>query len=423
MAYINENYLKLPGNYLFAEVARRVAAFRSEHPDAEVIRLGIGDVTLPLPAVSIEAMHTAVDEMAKKETFRGYGPEQGYDFLIDAIIERNYTSRGLSVERDEVFVSDGSKSDCGNIQEIFSSDAVVAITDPVYPVYLDTNVMAGRTGALGTDGRFEGVVYLPSTEENGFAPSLPDRPVDMIYLCCPNNPTGTTLSRAELAKWVSYARENDAVILFDAAYAAYITEPDVPHSIYELDGARDVAIEFRSFSKTAGFTGTRCGYTVIPKTVTAKAKDGSRHPLNALWSRRHSTKFNGTAYIVQRGAAAIYTDEGQKQAVRSRSLGLRRRERALYLAQDAEPDAVLDVFRQAAPRGERRRHSRRGLRSLRRGVFPAHRFRRSRGHGKSRRPHSRKTGRIKTLPPAKSPHKQESLEFCPNFLETAKRRS
>lgn len=313
MAYINENYLKLPGNYLFAEVARRVAAFRSENPDADVIRLGIGDVTLPLPAASIEAMHAAVDEMGKRETFRGYGPEQGYDFLIDAIIERNYASRGLAVERDEIFVSDGSKSDCGNIQEIFSSDAVVAITDPVYPVYLDTNVMAGRTGPLGADGRFEGVVYLPCTEENNFSPALPDRPVDMIYLCCPNNPTGTTLSRSELKKWVDYARQTDAVILFDAAYAAYVTEPDVPRSIYEIDGARSAAIEFRSFSKTAGFTGTRCGYTVIPKTLTAKAKDGSRHPLNALWSRRHSTKFNGTAYIVQRGAAAIYTEEGQKQ--------------------------------------------------------------------------------------------------------------
>ena len=313
MAYINENYLKLPGNYLFAEVARRVAAFRSENPDADVIRLGIGDVTLPLPAASIEAMHAAVDEMGKRETFRGYGPEQGYDFLIDAIIERNYASRGLAVERDEIFVSDGSKSDCGNIQEIFSSDAVVAITDPVYPVYLDTNVMAGRTGPLGADGRFEGVVYLPCTEENNFSPALPDRPVDMIYLCCPNNPTGTTLSRSELRKWVDYARQTDAVILFDAAYAAYVTEPDVPRSIYEIDGARSAAIEFRSFSKTAGFTGTRCGYTVIPTTLTARAKDGSRHPLNALWSRRHSTKFNGTAYIVQRGAAAIYTDEGQKQ--------------------------------------------------------------------------------------------------------------
>ena len=313
MAYINENYLKLPGNYLFAEVARRVAAYRDEHPDADVIRLGIGDVTLPLPTVSIEAMHAAVDEMGKEETFRGYGPERGYDFLIDAIIERNYASRNIAIERDEIFVSDGSKSDCGNIQEIFSKDSVVAITDPVYPVYLDTNVMAGRTGSLDANGRFEGVVYLPSTEENGFSPALPVRPVDMIYLCCPNNPTGTTLSRADLKKWVDYARENDAIILFDAAYAAYITEPNVPRSIYELDGARDVAIEFRSFSKTAGFTGTRCGYTVIPKAVTAKATDGSRYPLNVLWSRRHSTKFNGTAYIVQRGAAAIYTDEGQKQ--------------------------------------------------------------------------------------------------------------
>ena len=313
MAYINENYLKLPGNYLFSEVARRVAAYREEQPKAEIIRLGIGDVTLPLPAASISAMHAAVDEMAKKETFRGYGPEQGYDFLIDAIIENNYASRGLKISQSEVFVSDGSKSDCGNIQEIFSADASIAITDPVYPVYLDTNVMAGRTGALGADGRFAGVCYLPSTEENDFAPALPDRPVDMVYLCCPNNPTGTTLSRAELTKWVNYARENDAVILFDAAYAAYITEPDIPRSIYEIEGAREVAIEFRSFSKTAGFTGTRCGYTVIPQTVTAKAKDGSRHPLNALWSRRHSTKFNGTAYIVQRGAAAIYTPEGQKQ--------------------------------------------------------------------------------------------------------------
>ncbi len=313
MAYINENYFKLPGNYLFAEVARRVVAYRNTHPAADVIRLGIGDVTLPLPAASVEAMRQAAAELGHRETFRGYGPEQGYDFLINAIINHNYKKCGLTVEADEVFVSDGSKSDCGNIQEIFAVDNVVAITDPVYPVYLDTNVMAGRTGALGPDGRFAGVVYLPSTAENGFAPALPETRADMIYLCCPNNPTGTTLSRAELAKWVAYARENDAVILFDAAYAAYITEPDVPHSIYEIEGAREVAIEFRSFSKTAGFTGTRCGYTVVPKTVTAKAKDGSRHPLNALWNRRHSTKFNGTAYIVQRGAAAIYTDEGQEQ--------------------------------------------------------------------------------------------------------------
>ena len=313
MAHINENYLKLPGNYLFAEIARRVAAYRAAHPEAAILRLGIGDVTLPLPAASIAAMHDAVDEMARAETFRGYGPEQGYDFLIDAIIAHNYTARGISVERDEVFVSDGSKSDCGNIQEIFSADDIVAVTDPVYPVYLDTNVMAGRTGALGEDGRFADVVYLPSLPENDFSPALPDRPVDMVYLCSPNNPTGTALSRDGLKKWVDYARENDAVLLFDAAYAAYITEPDVPRSVYEIEGAREVAVEFRSFSKTAGFTGTRCGYTVIPKSLTAGAKDGSRHPLNALWSRRHSTKFNGTAYIVQRGAAAIYTEEGQKQ--------------------------------------------------------------------------------------------------------------
>lgn len=313
MAYINENYLKLPGNYLFAEVARRVTSFKESHPNADIIRLGIGDVTLPLPEVTIDAMQKAVAEMGHQETFHGYGPEQGYDFLINAIVEHNYTRRGIKVTPDEVFVSDGSKSDCGNIQEIFGTDNVVAITDPVYPVYLDTNVMAGRTGGLKSDGHFEGVVYLPSTAENDFAPALPKEHVDLLYLCCPNNPTGTTLSRTELKKWVDYARENDTVILFDAAYAAYITEPDVPRSIYEIEGGREVAVEFRSFSKTAGFTGTRCGYTIVPKTLTAKAKDGSRHPLNALWNRRHSTKFNGTAYIVQRGAAAIYTPEGERQ--------------------------------------------------------------------------------------------------------------
>ena len=313
MAYINENYLKLPGNYLFAEVARRVAAFRSEHPDAEIIRLGIGDVTLPLPAVSIEAMHAAVDEMAKKETFRGYGPEQGYDFLIDAIIERNYASRGLKVERDEVFVSDGSKSDCGNIQEIFSSDAVVAITDPVYPVYLDTNVMAGRTGEKQDNGYYAGVTYLPSTAANHFSPSLPTEHVDIIYLCCPNNPTGTTLSRDALTKWVEYAKKEDAVILFDAAYAAYITEPDVPRSIYEIPGAKDVAIEFRSFSKTAGFTGTRCGYCVVPNECRAFDASGAAVPLQPLWKRRQSTKFNGVSYPVQRAAEAACSPEGRAQ--------------------------------------------------------------------------------------------------------------
>ena len=313
MATINDNYLKLTGRYLFAEIARRVAAYKEANPDADIIRLGIGDVTQPLPQVCIEAMHKAVDDQAKAETFHGYGPEQGYSFLTEAIIKNNYTDRGIEIAPDEIFVSDGSKSDCGNIQEIFGTANKVAITDPVYPVYLDTNVMAGRTGTLQEDGHFEGVVYLPCTAENNFAPSLPTEKVDMIYLCCPNNPTGTTLSREELTKWVNYAKENESVILFDAAYAAYITEDDVPRSIYEIPGAKDVAIEFRSFSKTAGFTGTRCGYTIIPKTVKGRAADGSLVPFNKLWNRRHTTKFNGTAYIVQRGAAAIYTEEGQKQ--------------------------------------------------------------------------------------------------------------
>ena len=313
MANINENYLKLPGSYLFAEIGRRVAAYKEKNPTADIIRLGIGDVTQPLAPAVITALHQATDEMAHAETFRGYGPEQGYDFLIEAILAHNYTQRGIQIAKDEIFVSDGSKSDCGNIQEIFSVNSKVAITDPVYPVYLDTNVMAGRSGTLQTDGHFAGITYLPCTAENNFAPALPESRVDLIYLCCPNNPTGTTLSKAELTKWVNYARENEAVILFDAAYAAYITEADIPRSIYEIDGAKEVAIEFRSFSKTAGFTGTRCGYTVIPKTVMARTADGNKVELNKLWSRRHTTKFNGTAYIIQRGAAAIYTDEGQKQ--------------------------------------------------------------------------------------------------------------
>ena len=313
MATINDNYLKLPGSYLFAEIARRVAAFKEANPEADIIRLGIGDVTQPLPPACIEAMHKAVDELANADTFRGYGPEQGYSFLTDAIIEHNYKARGIDIASDEIFISDGSKSDCGNIQEIFGTDNHVAITDPVYPVYLDTNVMAGRTGTLQEDGHFEGVTYLPCDASNDFAPALPKERVDMIYLCCPNNPTGTTLSRAELKKWVDYAHENESVILFDAAYAAYVTEDDVPRSIYEIEGAKDVAIEFRSFSKTAGFTGTRCGYTIIPKTVKGRAADGSLVEFNKLWNRRHTTKFNGTAYIVQRGAAAIYTEEGQKQ--------------------------------------------------------------------------------------------------------------
>ena len=313
MATINDNYLKLPGSYLFAEIARRVAAYKEANPDADIIRLGIGDVTQPLPQVCIEAMHKAVDDQAKAETFHGYGPEQGYSFLTEAIIKHNYTDRGIEIAPDEIFVSDGSKSDCGNIQEIFGTANKVAITDPVYPVYLDTNVMAGRTGTLQDDGHFEGVVYLPCTAENNFAPDLPKEKVDMIYLCCPNNPTGTTLSREELTKWVNYAKENESVILFDAAYAAYITEDDVPRSIYEIPGAKDVAIEFRSFSKTAGFTGTRCGYTVVPHAVKGLNAKGEPVEMNALWKRRMSTKFNGVSYPVQRAAAAVYTEEGQKQ--------------------------------------------------------------------------------------------------------------
>ena len=313
MARINDNYLKLPGNYLFSEIAKRVAAYREENPQADIISLGIGDVTRPLPEASIAAMHEAVDEMGRAESFRGYGPEQGYPFLRKAILAHNYTSRGIDISADEIFISDGSKGDCGNIQELFGQDNVAAITDPVYPVYLDSNVMAGRTGDLRADGHYDNVVYLPCTAENEFAPELPEGRVDMIYLCSPNNPTGTALSAGELSKWVRYARENEAIILFDAAYAAYITEEAVPRSIYEIEGAKEVAIEFRSFSKTAGFTGTRCGYTVVPKSVRGRCRDGSLHSLHGMWNRRQTTKFNGTAYIVQRGAAAIYTEAGQKQ--------------------------------------------------------------------------------------------------------------
>ncbi len=313
MARINDNYLKLPGNYLFSEIAKRVAAYREENPQADIISLGIGDVTRPLPEASIAAMHEAVDEMGRAESFRGYGPEQGYPFLREAILAHNYTSRGIDISADEIFISDGSKGDCGNIQELFGQDNVAAITDPVYPVYLDSNVMAGRTGDLRDDGHYDNVVYLPCTAENEFAPELPEGRVDMIYLCSPNNPTGTALSAGELSKWVRYARENEAIILFDAAYAAYITEEAVPRSIYEIGGAKEVAIEFRSFSKTAGFTGTRCGYTVVPKSVRGRCRDGSLHSLHGMWNRRQTTKFNGTAYIVQRGAAAIYTEAGQKQ--------------------------------------------------------------------------------------------------------------
>ncbi|MBP2644720.1 MAG: LL-diaminopimelate aminotransferase apoenzyme [Firmicutes bacterium] len=313
MALINENYLKLQGSYLFAEIARRVATYKAQNPASNIIRLGIGDVTQPLVPAVINAMHHAVDEMAKAETFRGYGPEQGYNFLINKVIENDYAPYGITLGEDEVFISDGSKSDVGNIQELFGTNNTVAITDPVYPVYLDTNVMAGRSGKLGPDGKFPGIVYLPCTAENDFKPALPETKVDMIYLCCPNNPTGTVLPKSELKKWVDYAKKNGSVILFDAAYEAYICEDDIPHSIYEIEGADEVAIEFRSFSKLAGFTGTRCAYTVVPKKVMAVTKDGTAHSLNKLWNRRQTTKFNGVPYIVQRGAEAVYTEAGQAE--------------------------------------------------------------------------------------------------------------
>lgn len=312
MALLNENYLKLPGSYLFAEIARRVTKFKNDNPAANIIRLGIGDVTRPLPPAVIDGLHAAVDEMADEKTFRGYGPEQGYQFLIEKIIATDYLPRGIQLETDEVFVSDGSKSDVGNIQEIFGAMNRVAITDPVYPVYLDTNVMAGRTGEL-TNGKFGNVTYLECNAENDFRPALPQEKVDMIYLCVPNNPTGTTLTRTELKKWVDYARANESIILYDAAYESYIREADVPHSIYEIEGAKEVAIEFRSFSKNAGFTGTRCAFTVVPKTVLASTANGEKHPLNPLWNRRQTTKFNGVPYIVQRGAEAVYSPEGQQQ--------------------------------------------------------------------------------------------------------------
>ena len=312
MALVNEHFLKLPNNYLFSDIAKKVNAFKVSHPKTDLIRLGIGDVTRPLPQASIEAMHKAVDELANKETFHGYGPEQGYDFLIDAVIRNDYAPRGVHLEPGEVFISDGAKSDTGNIGDILRHDNSVGVTDPIYPVYIDSNVMCGRAGIL-EDGRWSNVVYLPCLSENNFVPEIPDRRIDILYLCYPNNPTGTVISKAELKKWVNYALENDTLILYDAAYEAYIQDPDIPHSIYEIKGAKKVAIEFRSFSKTAGFTGVRCGYTVVPKELTAATLEGERIPLNRMWNRRQCTKFNGTSYITQRGAEAIYTPEGKKQ--------------------------------------------------------------------------------------------------------------
>jgi LL-diaminopimelate aminotransferase len=312
MILVNENYAKLQSSYLFSEIARRVKAYQAANPDKRVIRLGIGDVTQPLPPACIAAMHKAVDEMAGAATFRGYGPEQGYDFLREAIASNDYRARGAAIDADEVFVSDGAKCDTANIQELFGPKIKIAMPDPVYPVYVDTNVMAGRTGRF-RKGRYGGLVYLPCTDANGYVPDLPAEPVDLIYLCFPNNPTGSTATREQLARWVEYARANQALILFDAAYEAFIRDPAIPHSIYEIEGARDVAIEFRSFSKTAGFTGTRCAFTVVPKSCMAYNRKGEAVPLHPLWTRRHTTKFNGVSYPVQRAAEAVYSTEGQQQ--------------------------------------------------------------------------------------------------------------
>lgn len=313
MIRINENYLKLQSSYLFSEIAKRVAAFQKAHPEKEIIKLGIGDVTRPLPPACVESFHRAVDDMASISTFKGYGPEQGYPFLRESIASHDFQARGADISADEIFVSDGAKCDTGNIQELFATDIKVAIPDPVYPVYLDTNVMAGRTGIF-KDGRYGGLVYLPCTESNQYVPQFPDEPVDLIYLCFPNNPTGATIDAAALKQWVDFARENQALILFDAAYEAFIRDPHLPHSIFEVEGAREVAIEFRSFSKTAGFTGTRCAFTVVPRSCRAFDAEGRSHNLHQFWNRRHTTKFNGVSYAVQRAAEAVYSPAGKRQA-------------------------------------------------------------------------------------------------------------
>ena len=314
MINVNENFLNLQESYLFVTIVKKVAEFAKENPDAKIIKLGVGDVTRPIPEPILEAMNKAVSEMGAKETFKGYGPEIGYDFLKEKIKEYDYKKLGIDIDISEIFISDGINSDCGNIVDLFSADNKVAIADPVYPVYLDTNVMSGRSGKYNeSTKKYENIVYLPVTAENGFIPELPKEKVDMIYLCYPNNPTGTALTRKQLKEWVDYARENKSIILFDAAYEVFISDKDVPHSIYEIEGAKEVAIEFKSFSKTAGFTGIRCAYVVIPKEVKAYTKTGEAIELNKLWDRRQCTKFNGASYISQRAAEATYTEEGRKQ--------------------------------------------------------------------------------------------------------------
>lgn len=313
MAKINENYLKLKAGYLFPEISKRVRLFSEANPGKKIIRLGIGDVTLPLPPSIVNAMKDASDEMGTSAGFRGYGPEQGYSFLIEEIIKNDYNSLGINLSVDEVFVSDGSKCDTGNIQEIFSLDSKIAVTDPVYPVYVDTNVMAGRTGEVGQDGKYAGLVYLPCSKENGFQPDFPKEKVDLIYLCYPNNPTGTTITKSRLKEWVEFAKKNNSIILYDAAYEAFISDKTVPRSIFEIEGAKEVAMEFRSFSKTAGFTGTRCAFIVIPKELSGFTPSGEKVSINQLWSRRHTTKFNGVSYPIQKAAAACYSESGKKE--------------------------------------------------------------------------------------------------------------
>jgi LL-diaminopimelate aminotransferase len=315
MAFLNDNYLKLRAGYLFPEIGRRVTAFCSANPDGakRLIRCGIGDVTEPLPQVATAALHKAVDEMSARESFRGYGPEQGYDFLRHAIAESDYRGKGIEVADDEIFISDGSKCDCGNILDILGARNLIAVMDPVYPVYVDTNVMAGHTGEANDGGAYEGLIYLPCTAENGFVADVPEEKADLVYLCFPNNPTGSVATRAQLEAWVAYAKKHEAILLFDAAYEAYISDPGIPHSIYEIPGARECAIEFRSFSKNGGFTGTRCAFTVVPKTLEARTSRGEKKPLHPLWNRRMATKFNGVSYIVQRAAESLYTEEGKAQ--------------------------------------------------------------------------------------------------------------
>ncbi len=314
MSYINENFLELQDSYLFSTIAKKVAEFTKKNPEKKIIKLGIGDVTRPIVPAVIDAMHKAVDEMGTPKGFKGYGPEQGYEFLRKAIVDNDYKKIGIDISENEVFVSDGAKCDCGNIVDIFSKDNIVAITDPVYPVYLDTNVMSGRSGKYNKESeKYENIVYLPVTQENNFKPQIPKTKVDIIYLCFPNNPTGTVLTKEDLKEWVDYAKNNNSIILYDSAYEAFITQKDIPHSIYEVEGAKEVAIEFRSFSKTAGFTGIRCGYVVIPKQVSGYTKENKKIELNKLWNRRTCTKFNGVSYITQRAAEATYSVEGRKQ--------------------------------------------------------------------------------------------------------------